>query len=112
MNRNTLVGPIPVLLDSSAESGDRDDAAMALGLREDQEAEEALLAVASDISTDPDLADRCGESLAQIWSRRGGADVETINKLTGVARRVALATINALSPSLSKRITQQGVHTD
>jgi len=63
-------GLISVLLNSNAEYGDRDDAAMDLGSFDDPQAEDALLKVALDSSTDPDLADRCRESLMEIQRRK------------------------------------------
>jgi hypothetical protein len=109
MTSDDLEGLIKALLDARDESGDRDDVAMTLASSDQPEAEAALLTVATDPSSDPDLSDRCGESLALIWSRRGDIDVDTIAKLNVVARRVALGTINALSPSLSERLASKGV---
>ena len=100
---------VSTLLDGAAEFGDRDDAAMALALSDAPEAERALLAVASDKEADVDLSDRCGESLARIWCRRGTVDAKTIERLNTVARRIALATIEALSPSLSEVLRRHGL---
>ena len=55
-------GLISVLLDSAAELGDRDDAAMDLAEYDDPAAEQALLQVALDASPDNELADEAGHS--------------------------------------------------
>lgn len=93
-------GLISVLLDRNAEFGDRDDAAMDLGMYDEEEAELALLAVASDSHTDPLLADSCGESLAEIWCRKGKVPRGRLQPLTASALQSAFATIKALRPSL------------
>lgn len=67
-------GLISVLLDFSAPSGDRHDAAMDLGEFEGTEAEAALLQVMLDPAEDPDVADAAGESLSSIWARSGKDD--------------------------------------
>jgi len=91
-------GLIGVLLDESAEYGDRDDAAMDLGAYDEPEAEEALLSVACLPETDPNLAERCGESLGEIWSRRASLSRGGLLKLTGAAREEALRVIEASRP--------------
>jgi hypothetical protein len=106
----TVTSTISTLLDGTAEFGDRDDAALALALSDEPDAERALLVVASDKGADMDLSDRCGESLARIWCRHGTVDGNTIEQLNAVARRVALATIQALSPTLSEGLRRQGLH--
>mgnify|MGYP001773457614 CR=1 FL=1 len=63
-------GLISVLLDTNAEFGDQDGAAMELGGFDEPEVEQALVEVASDPTTDPLLADRCGEALGEIWCRK------------------------------------------
>ncbi len=65
-------GLIRVLLDRKAEQGARDDAATDLSAFDEPEAEAALVGVASDPTTDPDLAETCGASIAEIWCRKGG----------------------------------------
>lgn len=91
-------GLISVLLDQSAEYGDRDDAAMDLGAYDEPEAEAALLSVACLPETDPDLAERCGESLGEIWSRRASLSRGGLLKLTGAAREEALRILEARRP--------------
>ena len=98
-----------ILKDADAEFGDRDDAAIALASHNEQEALEALLITGSDPSTDPELADTCGESIAEIWSRQGAVDQTTLQRLTGVARIVALRTLKALSPDLAEVLSRSGV---
>jgi hypothetical protein len=109
MNTVRLNYLISVLRDSRAEFGDRDDAAIALAARDEQEAVEALVSVAIDASTDSELADTCGESLAEIWSRRGAIDTAAVQRLSGVARTVALRTLRALSPELAQELVRSGV---
>ena len=70
-------GLIGVLLDRSAEYGDRDDAAIDLWYFDDPRVEAALVQVVTDPTDDRDLADTCLDSLQQIWSRRGGIDPDT-----------------------------------
>lgn len=98
-----------VLLNESTEFGDRDDAAIALASSDSPDAEKALLKIATDASADVDLADRCGESLAYIWSRRGHVDERTISSLNDVARHVALETIKAMSPEMTRKFGKQGI---
>ena len=66
-------GLLAVLADSSGKFGDRHDAAMDLGAFDEPEVEAALLAVASEQTQDPDIADAARESLRQIWLRQGKA---------------------------------------
>ena len=60
---------VELLLDTSAEFGDRDDAVIDHRQYNEPEVEMALAAVASSPSADVDLIGRCGESLAGIWCR-------------------------------------------
>ena len=90
------------MLDPSAEE-DWDDAARDLGRYDEPEAEEALIKKATDLSIDDDLADVCGESLAEIWCRRGVIDQEILARLHPVAREIATGTIQALCPDLLQR---------
>jgi len=98
-----------ILRNPEAEFGDRDDAAIALASHDEQEALAALSIIGSDSSTDPELADTCGESIAEIWSRHGVVDQSTLQRLTGVARTVALRTLKALSPDLAEDLSRRGV---
>jgi hypothetical protein len=63
---------IVVLLDKSAEYGDRDDAALDLWYFDDNRVEHALVQVLADPTEDEELAETCLDTLRQIWLRRGG----------------------------------------
>ena len=89
---------ISVLLDESAEYGDRDDAAMDLGAYDKPEAEVALLCVACLPDTEPGLAETCGESLGEAWSRRDAFNRDGLMKLKGAAQDLALGVIEARRP--------------
>ena len=94
-------GLIQVLLDESAEYGDRHDAAMDLGAFDTQPVEDALSRVACDATAHEGLADACGESLAEIWCRRASVTNEVLVRLTPLSLRTALATLRACSPDLA-----------
>ena len=93
-------GLIDVLLDKRPENYDRDDAALDLGAYDEPDAEEALFQVATDPATDDDLADRCGESLANIWCRKQSFNLERAKCLKGPAFRSLRHTLEALCPEL------------
>jgi hypothetical protein len=77
---------IDVLLDESADIAERDDAAIDLGEYDDDRALAALAQVA--VMTDSEiLASSCGESLAQMWIRKGSFDPQTVHSLHGPAKR-------------------------
>lgn len=80
-------GLISVLLDRSAEHGDRDDAAMDLGAYDEPEAEEALLKVVLDPTEEEEIADSAGESLWQIWERKGKRDAAAVARMHPAARK-------------------------
>lgn len=88
-------GLISVLLDTTAEFGDRDDAAMDLSLYDESEAEDALIEIALDEATDPLLTERCGEALAEIWCRKDHLNIDVLNKLRGNTLRMAASIIQA-----------------
>ena len=73
---------------------------MDLGRYDEPEALDALVVVASDSDEDPQLLDSCGESIAEIWARRGGIDGEVLARVRDEARVVLLATLEALAPRL------------
>jgi hypothetical protein len=74
-------GLISILTDPTADHGDRADAAMDLGEYEEPAAEAALLVVALNHNEDSDIADHAGQSLWEIWSRRGKSEPELIARL-------------------------------
>jgi hypothetical protein len=94
-------GLISVLLDTAAEYGDRDDAAMDLAAHDGEAVERALARVATDPGTDEDLADTCGQSLAEIWSRRNSLNDSVLVKLVPASLRIALRTLEVRSPDLA-----------
>ena len=102
-------GLIQVLLNSKAQFGDRDDAAADLATFDDEAAENALARIASDPTSDEDLADTCGQSLAQIWCRRNRLSNEILRSLVPVSLQIAIATLRACSPALAaeaEKVTQ------
>lgn len=94
-------GLIQVLLDEKAEFGDRHDAAMDLGAFDTEGAEEALARLACDEVADEDLADACGESLAEIWCRKGSITQAILVRLTPESLQTTLARLRVGSPSLT-----------
>jgi hypothetical protein len=96
-------GLIKVLLDPEAEFGDRQDAAMDLAVFDDEAVEQALARIACDTSSDDDLADSCGESLAEIWSRKNLVNQQVLVELAPVSLRIALATLQSCSPELASQ---------
>ena len=94
-------GLIGVLLDRSAEVGDRDDAAMDLGVYDREDVEAALAHVACDPAADESIVDSCGESLAEIWCRKGQVNEAILVRLTPASLPIALATLAARAPDLA-----------
>ena len=94
-------GLIQVLLDERAEYGDRHDAAMDLGAFDSAEIEEALARIACDGLADDDLADACGESLAEVWCRNGSITQVVLIRLTPAGLQAALATLRLCSHTLA-----------
>jgi hypothetical protein len=82
-------GLIEVLLDANGEYGDRIDAASVLAAYDEPEAEDARSRVATDATEDENLLDHCGESLAEIWSRKGTINAEVLAKMAAPARKIA-----------------------
>ena len=80
-------GLISVLLNSSAEFGDRHDAAMDLSEHDEPAAEQALLRIALDVANDSDLADEAGHSLLEIWRRKGKHDSDLVARMHPEARK-------------------------
>ena len=80
-------GLISVLLDTSAELGDRLDAAMDLGEFDEPAAEQALLSIVLDAKADDDLADEAGNSVCEIWARQEKFDPELVARMHPEARK-------------------------
>ncbi len=78
-------GLISVLLDENATISERDDAAMDLSSYDEPEAEAALISVATDPDVDEIVAWSVGESLAEIWCRKGRMDRTAISRFSGPA---------------------------
>jgi hypothetical protein len=92
-------GLIEVLLDATAPEADRDDAAMDLAAYDDSEVEDALIRVGVEPSAPGAVAASCGESLAEIWLRRGKMNLAALKRLRREARNEALALIRSREPS-------------
>lgn len=87
---------VDVLTDRGARREERDTAAAQLSTSDAPEALRALVSVASD-ATEPDaLLDRCGASLAAVWSRNGTLDPGVLEALAERARATLLRTFDAL----------------
>jgi hypothetical protein len=97
-------GLIEVLLDATAAEADRDDAAMDLAAYDDSEAEDALIRAGVEPSTPSVVAASCGESLAEIWLRKGEMNLTALKRLRREARNEALALIRAREPSWTATI--------
>lgn len=80
-------GLIAVLLDTSAEFGDRCDAAMDLGSFDEPAVEEALLTVVQREAEDEGIADSAGESLWEVWRRKGKYDAAMVARMHPAARK-------------------------
>jgi hypothetical protein len=88
-------GLIAVLMDPTARLDERDDAAMDLANYDETEAEEALFYVATDPREDGLIQGSAGESLAEIWLRRGDETFPRLEELTAEARVEAVELIRA-----------------
>ncbi len=93
-------GLISVLLDSNARIDERHDAAMDLSAYSGSEVESALLRAACDPATPELVAEACGESLAELWIRRGAVDLHALELLPPAARAEARAVLRTSAPSL------------
>lgn len=90
-----IEGLVSVLLDFTAELSERDDAAMDLGEFDDERALSALYQVANNHTEDETLAASCGESIAQIWLRRGACDEQILETLHPSASSEVLALVSS-----------------
>jgi hypothetical protein len=97
-------GLIEVLLDASAPEAERDDAAMNLAAYDNPEVEDALISVGVEPSTPSSVAASCGESLAEIWMRKGKLNLTALKLLRSEARNEAVALIRAREPSWTSKI--------
>ncbi len=99
-------GLIRVLLDRKTEYGARGDAASDLSAFDEPEAEDALVTVASDPTTDLYLAETCGASIAEIWCRKGKLDGDVLRRLGDQALDIVAATIRVRKPEWDSRVTE------
>ncbi|MCC6505951.1 MAG: hypothetical protein BWZ07_00909 [Alphaproteobacteria bacterium ADurb.BinA280] len=93
---------IEILLDPSARADERDDAAMDLSEYDDESVESALALAACDHAAPEIIRASCGESLAEIWVRRGAVNHQILAALSGVSKLEALARLernNGAAPS-------------
>ena len=88
-------GLVSVLLDPDARTDERDDAAMDLSSYSEPEVEDALVKAGCDPTTPEIVLASCGESLAEIWIRRGQFNRRVLDSLSPVARSEALAYLEA-----------------
>jgi hypothetical protein len=84
--KNLSEGLISVLLDTTAQFADRDDAAMDLGSFDEPEVENALLKIILNHNEDEVLVDSAGESLKEIWQRKGQIKEDLVKKMHPAAR--------------------------
>jgi hypothetical protein len=73
---------------------------MDLGEFDQPEAHATLAEVIMRPTTDPDLAETCAESLAQIWCRRGSVDQVVFSALHGSILGIALGVLDRYCPEL------------
>ena len=85
-------GLISVLLDISAEIGDRDDAAMDLGIYDESEAEEALIQIVCNLKEDEDILSSAAESLHEIWNRKLKWDKDIVKNMHPEAKKIFVQT--------------------
>ncbi len=89
---------IAVLLDRNVDYAERDDAATYLVPFDEPEAEQALFGVASDFSEDDDIAESCGECVAEIWCRNNILSLDKLRKLKPAALELAIGIIVVRRP--------------
>jgi hypothetical protein len=67
---------IELLFDATAREDEKHDATMDIGEFNDDRAINALLQIAIDPNENETILDACGESIAQIWTKRNQFNVE------------------------------------
>lgn len=77
---------IRVLQDKSIDIGVRDDAAMDLEFYDEPQALEALIRTAKDAEEHEMILDSCGESIKNIWVRKGVYSPAAYNQFTQAAK--------------------------
>jgi len=91
-------GFISVLLDRNVDWAERDDAATYLIPYDEQEVEEVLFSVASNLTVDDDIAESCGECVAEIWCRKNMLSIDKLRKLKPAALKEAVGIIGVRRP--------------
>lgn len=89
---------LQVLTDMTASEAERDDAAMDLGKFDGEDVVRILVEVASDPSTEEMVCSSCGESLAEIFIRRGFIENDLLKKLRPEALCEATGLIKSKHP--------------
>ena len=100
---------IDILLDKNVDWAERDDAATYLIDYDEPEVEEALFSVASDINEDDDIAESCGECIAEIWCRNDLLSIDKIKKLKPAALQEAVGIIDARKPEWMQTLKREGL---
>jgi hypothetical protein len=87
---------IEILLDPTSSDSEKDDAVINLGNNfEDEETINLLIKVSNSMEFNEMIAASCGESLGQIWLRKGRINFEKLSRLKGSALNEALSLIKA-----------------
>ena len=89
---------IQVLLDTQISWAERDDAATYLYSYDEPEVEEALFKVASNPDENGDIAESCGECVAEIWCRKDELNLDKLQKLKPAALKEAIGIISVRKP--------------
>lgn len=90
----------------------RDDYAIYLIEFDEPEVEEALFRVASNPDESDDLAESCGEAVAEIWCRKGALKVDALRKLKRAALVEAVGIIGARKPEWLPVLREEGLAGD
>ena len=97
------------LLDTSLNWDLRDDYAVYLVEFDEPEVEEALFQVASNSLEKDDIAESCGEALAEIWCRKGTLKIDALRKLKPAALIEALAILQVRKSEWLPALQQAGL---
>ena len=100
------------VLDHRLGWGVRDDYAAYLIEYDEPEAEEALYLVASNPDESDDIAESCGEAVAEIWCRKGTLKVDALRKLRRAALVEAVGIISARRPEWLPLLREEGLAGD
>lgn len=100
---------IEALLDPSLGWDVRDDYASYLIEYDEPEAEDALFRVASNPTESDDIAESCGEAVAEVWCRKDTLKIEALRKLKPTALVEALGIIKTRRPEWLPVLQRQGL---